>query len=898
MPTLFQRMWSWCRRRSVVRRFDEELQFHREQLEAEFQRKGLPKDEAALAAQRELGNLTQSREDLRDRAGLPWLEDGMRDLASSARSLRRRPFFAVSVITILALGIAAAGVVHGLVSAIFLRPLEIPQPHQIFAVTSQGPDKVSRSTVARTEALLGAEKVGGYSSTSHLSVSSEGENVAFVSARLVSGSFFPMLGVVAWQGRLLGTSDDKPGNPARVAVASYGWAVKRFGAPEAAVGRRLLIGGEAVDIVGVLPADFRDLSPGQRTDLWLPTAVQKAVRFAGDAHVFSSDDRPNNTDWCTEERVAWLNVLLRLPSRDPKAASAMFQQAYASQVEEWARAMTDPQEQDTLRRKRWQALPAPTGPAAGREKYWPTLQLLGGIVGTLLILSCANVSGLLLVRTMSRHRELAVRLALGAGIWRATRLLVVEALLLSVLAGIVGLLLIVWGLPVAANLLATSGAVAPELRIDSLIFAAGVVAFSTLASAVAPILFIRRLQPLSMLTGSAGALPSPGRLGRGLVMAQLALTVVLVAVAYGLGDELERTLSANYGFESERVLTASVSPQQAGYSEEAQVELMQRLRTAAQTVAGVEEVAFAANGVMSGSLSRSGIYPRGESARIRQGEYQADNVTPGYIKTIGLRLLRGRDIEPMDTSPSVRVAIVTASFAENVFGTLDVLGQRFGFDHLPSDQDWTVVGVVADARVNGLRSLPPAMFFVPLTPSEPNFRFIVVRVLSAVDSVRGPLSAAIALAEPRLKSLEWKTPRQRANESMHGDVKTIRLATLIAGLAMLLASTGIAASLSYLVLMRRKELAVRIAIGASPESLVRGVLREAARLALIGGAIGALGTWYFPRIPRIASLLHEPPGLLTLAISVTLVTSLSCLAALLPAIRAARTDPLVSLKTE
>jgi hypothetical protein len=374
--------------------------------------------------------------------------------------------------------------------------------------------------------------------------------------------------------------------------------------------------------------------------------------------------------------------------------------------------------------------------------------------------------------------------------------------------------------------------------------------------------------------------------------------VVLVAIAYSLGDELERTLSSHYGFDSNRVLATEISPQQIGYAAERHDELMARLQSTILSAPGIERVAFASNGVLSGSQSHSGIYPRGEIARVRQANVQGDGVTPDYLQTLGMPILLGRDLATSDTANGARVAVVTAAFARNVFGRMDVLGLRFGFDHTPSDRDWIIVGVVADARVNGVRAEPPAMFFVPMTQFNTGLRFVAVRASGPIASVQSALNAAVASAEPRLKDLRWKTLQQAADEGVRSDRMTLRLATLIAVLAMVLAGTGIGASLSYVVLTRRKELAVRIAIGASPASLVRGVVREAAKLGLIGGVLGLIGVWGIPKIPWVAALLRETPGAITHLIAIVVVLLLSCIAAVIPAIRAARTDPLLSLKAE
>lgn len=898
MRIWYRRIQDGFRRRSVVTRFDEEMAFHREQLEADYQRQGLSAEEARFAAARDLGNGVQSREAIRERTGLPQLEDFGRDLATSFRGLVKRRLFSISVILILASGMGAASVVHGLVASFFLRPLSVPHPDQIYSVASNAELQVSRGTVARAGDNLGANHVGGYSAVTRVATVHDGREPVSAHARLVTGSFFETLRLHAAAGRLIEPRDDVPGNPNRIVALSHSWAAREFGKPDSALGKTVLVNGQALSVVGVLPPAFRDVAAGAQVDLWFPTALQSTLGFSGNAHAISSDDRSNNPDFCREERVAWLSLLLRLDPTQVASAAAGVRQAYAAQAAEWVRAIDDPREQNAVLQRPWTLLHTPRGAPEDRRQQKALLGILSGIVATLLLLSCANVSGLLLVRTMSRHRELGVRLALGAGAWRTVRLVTSEAFLLCAAAGVLGLLLASWIPLWVTNSGSGWSSLMSEIHLDSLAFSFAVIVVCTGISAIAPVLFITRLGPSVVITGSAASLPSPGRVGRTLVVAQLALTMVLVAIAFSLGKELQETLSRPFGLDAQSVLTTALSPEQVGLSTADITPVKQRLQKALESVANVEQIAFASNGVMVGSVSRSGIHPRGDKARISGGHYQSDSVSSSYFPTMGLTLLRGRSIETTDTTESSRVAVVTAALAKELFGSIDVVGERFGFDHTPSPQDWTIVGVVADARVNGARSTCPPMFFVPQSQFNPQLRFVAVRVHGDVEAARKALAEALASAEPRFKGSPWKTLQQRARDGLNEDRTALSLAAIVAGIALLLSGIGASASLSYLVLTKRKELAIRLAIGASPGSLVRGVLGEAVSLTVGGTVLGVVSIGCLQLAPRAAALFAKTTDFSVNLTAAAVVLMVSVIAALFPARRAARTDPLAALKAE
>ena len=900
MRALLARLRDLFRRPALRRAFDEEMSFHLEELERRHREGGASPEEARAAAAREFGNVLHTREELRARAGFPSWDELVNDFRHAVRGAIRRPWLSGSVVVMLALGLGAAATIYGLVDAVFLRPLPVPHPEELFAARPADPmvpNRLSRGTVRRLEAALPARSVAAYGGGDRCAVQIGPQAAAWANVRLVNGNFFTALGLGADAGRLLGEGDDLAGAPRLVSVVSSAWARKNFGTAEAAVGRELMVNRNPVTIVGVLPAGFRDISVGQTTDLWFATSVQPRLHIFGNSSESVGDDRPNDPDWNREERISWLQVLVR--TRSGASAAAALQRAWEPQRDDLSLALDDPREREQQKHVSWLLDPAPGGQSRLRQSFRATSVLLGGLVGVMLLLVCSNVSGLLLVRSMARHREIGVRLAVGAGVFRVVRLGLIEAVVLSGAGGAGGLLLASWLLPAAVHLLIPGENVAVSVGLSSIALMTALALASAVLSALAPALWISRVEPLNALSGNRGLGRAPIRLGRILVVAQFSLAVALVALATALGGELSRLLAADPGFDRDHVVTAVFDPASAGYERPGILPLLERMRRAVLGVPGVTGVSFSSSGILAGSQSSSGIYLRSPGALAHQRNIQHDAVMPGYFGVVGMPLLLGRDFAESDNAASVSVAIVNASFAREFFGENSPIGQSFGFDSKPSNEDRVIVGVVADVHLNGVREAAPPLFFAPAAQSTDGMpQFIAVRFAGAEAAVQGSLREALARAEPGLVLTSWKTLKQRMSDDLRGDLVTTRLAEIFGAGAVLLAGAGVAGSLGYLVVLRQRELALRIAIGASPARLFRGVVADALRLSLAGGALGVAAVWLVPMLPAVKPVLPTQPGIgaAFAAAAIALVTA--TVAGAIPARRAARIDPMQVLKLD
>ncbi|MBE2216187.1 MAG: ABC transporter permease [Opitutaceae bacterium] len=902
MRELFARLRDSFRRREIEAAFDEEMQMHLDALEARYRERGLSAADARAAAVREFGNATRAREDLRERAGFPTVDEFVRDVRHAWRGLSRRPVFSLGLVAVLAIGLGAASALTSLTRAILYAPFAVPSPEELFLVTDpegSQPELVSCGTARRFDENLAGGQAAGFAGIARFTVQRDGRQAARTSGELVTGNFFDVLRLAPVAGRLLSTRDEAPGAPA-VVVVSEAWAVAEYGSTAAAVGHEIWVNRQSVTIVGVLPATFPATTLGRRSDLWLPATLQKPLGHSGNASSISGDDRPNDPDWTREERVSWMNILARLPRATRGGGEAALEEAFRQQREQILPILDTPAEREELQRRRLRLIEAPGGFSSLRASFRPTGLLLGVLVGSVLILACANVSGLLLVRTLSRHRELGVRLALGSGRWRIGRLAVAEALLLCTGGAVAGWVLSLGLSPVLTSLLLPGQTLAESaFTAAQLIISGALVLVCAAMCGLGPALLIARLEPLTALAGHGGLRGAAGRIGRALVGAQLALAVVLVAVATTLGTEIARTLADDPGFARTSVLSAGFDPRSAGYVQKDYVSLVDRLDQAARAVPGVVDVGFSSSGILNGSISRSAVFFRDPQAQGNSEHFQTDVVRPGYFQVVGMTLLAGRDLSVDDRENTPRVAVVSAAFAREVFGDHDVIGQRFGHGPQASENDFTIVGVVADAKVNGIRTQSPAVFYLPAAQAASwRMGFLALRVQGAIPAVRQQVQAAFARLEPGIVFQNWKTLDERVVDDLGQSRAATKIATSFATVAILLAAAGVAASLGYLITLRQRELALRIAIGADPWMIRRAVLVDAAKLGATGAAVGLALVFLLPLIPVVASFLPARPDLLVGAIAAAVGIVAAVAAGWSPARRASRADLLLLLKLE
>lgn len=902
MRRLLEKLRHAFGRTARLRRLEEEMRTHVDLLTEEGVRQGLDRTEARRRAHLAFGNVLSAREETEEALGWPGLESFGQDVRIAVRSLVRRPAFAASLIAILALGLGVTIAIFSFVRGMLWQPLPVPYPEQLYLaynLTEQPrPYRLGAGTVQRLEADPAlAGRVIAYATNTQMALRQGNGPAEPVSGQFVSGGFFRGLQLAPLHGRLLEAADDELDRPRFVAVASWSWWRQKLGGDPAAVGSTVHLNGQEVTIVGVAPENFNGLALGSSPEIWLPKGLHAALRIRPSASVIANDPGPEIEDWVRDDRVSWLHVMVRA-SDGPAAAQAALDAAWQPQQRRLMDEVDDVQEREQIGRSRPLLEPSPQGFSFTRNGFRGAALTLMLLVGAMLCVTAANTSTLLLLRILGRSRELGVRLALGAGRWRLARAVLLEGVLLSAGGALAGLMLGTWLTSMLGAWLAP-GVPLPGIDPVLMLGVAAVAVLLGLVLGAVPAWLGARLSPQTILqqraTGGRGTL----RVDRALIVVQLAVSVLLVAVAASLARDFQRAIHADLGYARTSVISTFFDLRGAGFAAEQDDAITARLRDAALGLPRVRAVGFATSGALSRSRSTSGAYFRGPDVRLPQNSnLQHEAIDEGYFDAMGMTLLRGRAFTTADRADKPKVAIVSQRLARQVFGDADPVGRRYGFGQTPDNEDWEIVGVVADSRVNGVREEPAAMSFVPYRQIQSSPGCLVMRVEGDAAAVREQLRKAVSAAEPTLMFSSWLTIEERVQRWMRNDLAAVKLTAGFSVLATLLAVIGVLGTLGYLVASRSREIAVRLAIGAEPGRVWRDLVRDALRLGLAGAALGlALSLVLFSALgSKMMSGLRV--DWLALAAAVVAGVLAAVIGGLLPARRAAKVDPLALLKAE
>ncbi len=807
-------------------------------------------------------------------------------LALAVTALARRPAFTASVVLTLGLGVGANVAVFSLLDAALLRALPYAEPDRLVLAWESRPDRGwSRFGVSAPAFRDWRERV---SSLQHVVAFYEAEaNVAGtagaerVNVLHATADLLPALGLRPYLGRGLEPGDERPQAPA--ALLGFGFWHSAFGADPNVLGRALRVGRESVTVVGVLPPEI-------------------GAPFASPALV-----RPLALDDDGRRGARWLTVLARVaPGKTPAQARAELETQAVRQAEQSPDTNTG-----------W-TVTVVALPEAAREDERLTLLLLSGAVGLLLLLTCANVAHLLLVRTLGRERELAVRAALGAGPWGLAQPVLAETVVLGALGGATGLALAATALRLLHRGSSFTSA-APAL--DGRALAAGLAVTTAAAALVAllPVAHAFRASDVATLRVGGSSAPTPGRRRsrRALVVAEIAIAFVLLAGAGVLVRTVRQLLDVDPGFRAERALAFRVAPPQvapaAGQSEEDFVtallldrdraagfygRLLERLRA----VPGVDSVAAVNRLPLTGGWWVMSFEVEGEAPPAPGEERNAFGrvVTPGYFEAMRIALRAGREFDARDASSARGVVIVDETLARREFGERSPLGASLRID---GETRATIVGVVAATRVGGLDRPASPTFYVPLAQARFGFypdwgMDVVVRATadprSLVPAVRGVLGEM----DPTLPAYAVRTLDKLVRGSLGPRRDVLRLLGVFSGLALLLAAIGLYGVLAQLARERAREFGVRLALGARPAQVGALVLGEGLRLAALGTALGLLGAFVAGR--ALLGLLHgvSPGDPITLVGAACLVFATAAAAALPSVLRTSRLDPAAVLRDE
>jgi predicted permease len=712
--------------------------------------------------------------------------------------------------------------------------------------------------------------------------------------QLVSGEYFALLGVKPALGRLLAPEDNVKIGEHPVAVISHSFFERRFGSSPEALGRGLTLDGAHFTIIGVAPSAFHGVWLESPTDIWIPLMMQAATHYAKN---FSSNNADDDKPWPNQEGIRWVDILART-GRDAAALDTVFRRYLAPQAEH----IGDAETRRLFLAQRVVLEPVGRGFSNLRGRFAAPLYALQAMVALVLLIACANTANLMLARGSSRQREIAVRLSIGASRPRLIRQLLTESFLLVTLAAAAGLALAQIGsqLLVRSALGVTEGPAPFTTGIDArvLAFTLSLSIVTALLFGLAPALRATRVDLDASLKAGArgvyvGARISPQKL---LVMAQISLTFVLVVGAAWFASSLRYLAHLNLGYDADHIVTVWINPQAAGYLQDQLPALHHRLVEGVESLPAVRSAAVAMCGLASGCQWISGITIQGyQPAPGEQVNIQQNVVGPNYFRTVGMRVIAGRDFTERDNQTTRQVAIINQAAVRRYFSKADPIGQHFGWGNAKAEE---IVGIVEDARINNARENAVPMAYYPLAQFKVYGGSLEVRVTGDPAARIKEIRQAVGNVDRNIPIDKITTLRQQVDGNLRQDRLVTWLASLFGSLAMGLACFGIYGAMSYAVARRAGEMGIRMALGAPQSRVFRMVFAESLALLAMGLAAGA------PLVVAASQSLAkivaggDTQNPLVVAASALAVALAATLAAYFPARRASRLDPVAALRNE
>lgn len=894
MRVLLQRLLGVFQKQRLDDELDEEIRSHLEMQIEENVRQGMSLEEARYAAQRSFGGVDQVKEVYRERRGMPLVETTLQDLRFAIRVLRRSPVYTSVVVLTLAIGIGANTAIFSLVDAVLIKMLPVRNPEQLVAIDTfnQRGERTNFSYPLfeqlrdHTQTFAGVfTAIDGTSNMEMLGPATDAQPFS-VEVQLVSGEYFPVLGVNAVTGRTLTVEDNKVPGAHPVAVLNYDFWQNKLGGDEAIVGKGVKLKGQPFTVVGITPPGFFGESVGRAPDVWVPLMMQpgfdRGESFLG---------LPN---------MGWLRVMARLkPGGNVEQVK--------SELGVWLSQVQTDQGQlgrQARRLRNVEVVEGSKGLSDSRAKFRKQLWILTIVVGLLLLIACANVANLLLVRASARAKEVAVRLAIGASRWRLVRQFFTESLLLAFTGAVLGLIVASWGSKLLL-LMASEGTgpipidVSLNLRIFG--FTMLMALITAILFGVAPALSATRHDVNTTLkVNTAGNARLP--LSRLLVVVQVALSLLLVTGAGLFVQTLRNLRIRNLGFAADNVLQVRIDPQSAGYKNEQLADLYGRLVHSVESIPGVVSASTADSGFRTGSSRTCCIAVEGYAfSPNEERQIRIVSVSPGYFENTGLPIRWGREFQPLDLNRQPKqgsfpkVAIVNEAMARHYFGDANPIGKRFGWGDPPDVKyDIEIIGVAENAIYDNLREEKSFLIYYPGDRGQ----LLVVRTAGNPDTVIASIRNQIRAVDNNLMISSIKTVPQLIDQSLILERLLAKLSSFFGVIALLLASVGIYGVMAYAVVRRTKEIGIRMALGARPSNVRWMVLRETLWLVIGGVLIGVPTALALTRF--VASLLYglKPTDPITVTVAVVAIIFSAILAGFLPARTASRVDPLVSLKYE
>jgi predicted permease len=838
------------------------------------------------------------------------MEALLRDIRYSWRVLLKRPAFTVVALVILALGIGANTAIFTLINAVILKPLPVSKPDELVLFSdspSEGTSVTDGDIRAGSQDLFSyalyryfrehdrsfQELSGFRSGESRLSVrradAQAGEAAQRASGHLVSGNYFTVLGVNAMQGRVLTNEDDSPAAPAAAVISNVYWKQKLNGDAQI-VGKSILLNGTAFTIVGIMPPEFFGTRVRRSPDYWLPLAFQPQVELRKSA----IDDK----------NVSWLNLIGRLkPGIKMEQAQAGVNFELQQFLTEQSGSQLDDDRRLAIQNTYVTLASGARGLSGLRFFYSQALRMLMVIVALVLLIACANVGNLLLSRAAARQAEISLRQALGASRWRLMRQLLTESLLLAAIGGGAGVILSQWGVSLLVTRLAATSPLDVKPDASVLLFTLGISLVSGVLFGIAPALRATRTD----LTSALKEKFSHGRkrrfnLGSALVVAQVAVSLVLLVGAGLFARSLIKLQQEDLGFNRDNVLLAGVDTRLAGYKPAELSAVYRQLYDRLSTLPNVNSVTLATYSPMSGTNRNSTITVRGYTPAKGEDVSVSDLlVGPSFAETLGVPLLLGREIGLQDTPASTKVAIVNQSFAKAFFQDQNPIGRRMTFEEDSDKDDFEIVGVIGDVKFDSAKEKADRAVYRPIFQVQDQGAYSNVLALRTTGdplSLSAEVRAGITQVSDKLPILNLTSLRTQTDESLKQEKLIAQLVSFFGLLGLVLSCVGLYGIMAHAVVRRTNEIGIRMALGAERRNIIWMVLKESLLLVAIGLAVGLPASWGAAQLISNQLFGLRPSDPLTLLTAVTLLTLVAALAGYLPARKASRVNPLVALRYE
>jgi putative ABC transport system permease protein len=880
-----------------------EIEAHLEIETQENIARGMTPEEARYAARRKLGNVTLIREEIHRMNSIGFLETLWQDVRYAVRMLAKYPTFTAVAVLTLALGIGANTAIFSLIDSVMLKTLPVEKPEELL-VLAEGPQSDADAATSLTYPLWEEIRNRQDVFSGMLAWSGEdfdlaqGGEIHKARGLYVSGDFFRTLGLRPAAGRLIAGGDDLRGCTGAVVLSHNFWQ-GHYGGGQNAIGSKLSLSQRTFEVIGVTAPGFFGLDIGDRFDVAIPVCAEAILH--------------ENHSLLDKRDTWWLHGMGRMK---PGIS--------AEQVDAWLRAMSPqilaavaPPDMKPDRLKRFtgeilRAVPGGRGRSSVRRAYGDPLKILLSVAGTVLLIACANIAGLMLARAVARSKEISTRLALGASRLRLIRQLLTECVLLSSAGALLGVLFAAWGSSLLVRLISTADdPVFLRFSLDGRVlgFTTAAAALTGLLFGMLPALRSTRVSLTSAMKGDAGdesGTRSHGRTERWAVASQMALSVVLLVVAGLFLRSFGKLATLDAGFDRRNVLLITANSEIPNVLPEQRAALNEQILERLKALPGALSASESAVTPIGSENWFTYFHLRGEPAveSLQKNRVFLNGISPSYFTTLRSPLLAGRDFDARDAVGAPRVCIVNQTIARKFFPHSEALGEYLVTDKIPGSPAIQIVGLVKDAKYETLRedTLPTVYFpLAQITGPDRDWAnrhaSFEIRTASRPSSLARSAEAVIGGINKSV-SIKFATLEQHVDDSLLQERLLATLSGFFGGLALLLASIGLYGTLAFLVTRRRKEIGVRMALGASRRAILRLVLRDVSVVLMTGVSAGImLSFWATRLVQKMLFELSAHDGA-TLFAAVTILCGVALLAGYLPARRATRVDPMVALRYE